>query len=178
MNIPNTITILRIIAIPVFVCLLIYERLISALFIFIAAGVTDAIDGLIARFFRQQTTTGAYLDPIADKLMLASGYITLAAKGMIPTWLAVIVVGRDFVIAFGILFLQLTEHKVEIKPLVISKVTTFSQIFTVCWAILVPRSTFFAAFFPYPIAVTAALTCLSGLQYVYIGNTYLNEKGG
>jgi cardiolipin synthase (CMP-forming) len=178
MNIPNTLTIVRILSIPVFVICLLYDRLFIALLIFIGAGVTDGLDGLIARVYRQKTTAGAYLDPIADKLLLTTAYVVLAVLMIIPSWLTVIVIARDVIIALGILILHLTSRKFEVKPLFISKTSTFSQIVTVAWALLAPYSLFFKGLLPYLIWLTAVLTCISGLQYIYIGTKYLNEKGG
>jgi cardiolipin synthase len=178
MNIPNTLTIVRILSIPVFVICLLYDRLMIALFIFIGAGITDALDGLIARVYRQKTATGAYLDPLADKLLLATAYVVLAILGIIPSWLTVIVIARDVIIALGILILHLTSRSFEVKPFFISKTSTFSQIVTIAWALIAPYSLFFKGLLPYLIWVTAALTCISGLQYIYIGTKYLNEKGG
>jgi cardiolipin synthase len=178
MNIPNTLTIIRIVSIPAFVICLLYDRLVIALLIFVGAGITDGLDGLIARAYRQKTTIGTYLDPIADKLMLTTAFIVLAIVGGIPVWLTVIVIARDVIIALGVLILYLTAHRVEIRPVVIGKASTVFQIVTIAWALLVPYSLFFKSFLPYVIWITVALTCLSGLQYIYIGATYLDEKGG
>jgi cardiolipin synthase len=177
MNIPNTLTIIRILSIPAFVICLLYDRLIIALLIFVGAGITDGLDGWIARFYRQRTTIGAYLDPLADKLLLTTAFIVLAILGNIPSWLTAIVIARDVIIALGILILFLTSHRVEIKPVMTGKTSTFFQIVTIAWALLAPYSLFFKSFLPYCIWVTAALTCMSGLQYIYIGTKYLNEKG-
>lgn len=178
MNIPNTLTILRILSIPVFVICLLDGRLFIAFLIFVGAGITDGLDGLIARVYHQKTTSGAYLDPIADKLMLVTAFIVLAIVESIPSWLTVIVIARDVIIALGVLILLLTGYRVEIKPVFIGKTSTVSQIVTIAWALLVPYSLFFKSFLSYVIWTTVALTCLSGLQYIYIGATYLDEKGG
>jgi cardiolipin synthase len=178
MNIPNTLTIIRILLIPAFVICLLYDRPVIALLIFVGAGITDGIDGWIARVYRQRTTIGAYLDPIADKLLLTTAFIVLAILGTIPGWLTVIVIARDVIIGLGILILFLTSHRLEIKPVLIGKTSTFFQIVTIAWALLAPYSLFFKNLLPYLIWATAALTCVSGLQYIYIGTKYLNEKGG
>jgi len=178
MNAPNAITILRILSIPFFIICLIYGRPFIALLIFVGAGITDGLDGLIARVYRQRTPTGQYLDPIADKLMLTSAFIILAVLGMIPSWLTVIVLARDVIIVLGILILFLTSHRVTINPLFISKTATCFQIATIVWALLAPYSLFLKSTLPYIIWVTAILTCITGLQYIYIGTKYLNEQGG
>jgi cardiolipin synthase len=178
MNVPNLLTILRILAIPVFVICLLYGRLVMALLVFVGAGITDGLDGLIARVYRQRTPMGEYLDPIADKLLLTSAFIALAVMRIIPGWLTVIVIARDVIIVLGIVILLLTSHRVEIKPLFISKTATCFQIATIVWALLAPYSLFMRGVLPYVIWVTAILTCITGFQYIYIGTKYLNEQGG
>jgi cardiolipin synthase len=177
MNIPNIITIVRILSVPVFVICLLYDRLVIALLIFVGAGISDGLDGWIARVYGQKTTMGAYLDPIADKLLLTTAYVVLAILGNIPGWLTVTVIARDVVIALGILVLYLTSHRVEIKPVFIGKTSTFVQIVTIAWALVATSSPFFQSSLPHLIWLTAALACLSGLQYIYIGIKYLSEKG-
>ncbi|MGC9022478.1 MAG: CDP-alcohol phosphatidyltransferase family protein, partial [Dissulfurimicrobium sp.] len=89
MNIPNLFTLIRIVLIPILIIFLINGRFFEALIVFSLAGVTDALDGLIARMLRQKTKIGAILDPIADKLLLTSSYVTLAVVGRLPNWLAI-----------------------------------------------------------------------------------------
>jgi hypothetical protein len=96
MNIPNLITLLRIILVPIIVILLIQGFFLKALIVFVVAGLSDALDGFLARVLHQQTVLGAYLDPIADKALLASSFVTLSILHIIPSWLAVIVISRDF----------------------------------------------------------------------------------
>jgi cardiolipin synthase len=177
-NVPNTLSILRILSIPVFVIFLLYDRFFVALLIFIGAGITDGLDGLIARVFNQKTAIGAYLDPIADKLMLITSFIVLAILRIIPGWLTVIVISRDVIILLGVLLLQLTSHKVEIKPIFIGKASTVMQLVTIAWALVTQFSMVMKSVFPAIIWVTAGLTALSGLFYIYIGTKYFNELGG
>jgi cardiolipin synthase len=178
MNLPNTLTILRILSIPVFVICLLYDRFFIALLIFIGAGITDGLDGLIARFCHQRTAIGAYLDPIADKLMLTTAFIVLAVLGIIPSWLTVIVITRDVIILLGILILHLTSHQVKINPIFLGKTSTVLQIVTIGWALLTPSSIVMKTLFPAIMWVTAGLIALSGLHYIYIGTKYFNEQGG
>jgi cardiolipin synthase len=177
-NLPNFLTILRILAIPVFVICLLYGRFLTALLVFIGAGITDGLDGWIARVYHQRTPTGAYLDPIADKLMMITAFIVLAVLHLIPQWLTVIVITRDVIIVLGILLLFLTARPVEIKPLFIGKATTVFQIVTIAWALVTPYSSFMHDALRYIIWGTTVLTCITGLQYIYIGTKYLNEQGG
>ena len=178
MNVPNTLTILRILSIPVFVIFLLYNRFFIALLIFIGAGITDGLDGWIARVYHQRTTIGAYLDPIADKLMLTTSFIVLAILGIIPGWLTVIVIARDVIILLGISVLHLTAHKVEIKPIFMGKASTVLQLAAIAWSLVTPFSPVMTSIFPAIVWVTAAVTTLSGLHYIYIGTKYLNEQGG
>ncbi|MBW2039612.1 MAG: CDP-alcohol phosphatidyltransferase family protein [Deltaproteobacteria bacterium] len=178
MNLPNTLTILRILSIPVFTICLLYDHLFSALLIFVGAGITDALDGLIARLYNQRTTLGAYLDPIADKLLLTTAFVGLAILGIVPGWLTVIVIARDVVILLGILILILTSHKVEINPIFLSKITTVFQTLTIIGALLTPQIPFIRGSLPYLIWLTTFLTCFSGFQYIHIGSKLFNEKGG
>jgi cardiolipin synthase len=178
MNVPNLLTMLRILLIPVFVISLLYEHLFLAFLVFVGAGITDGLDGWIARVYRQKTPVGEYLDPIADKLLLTCAFVILAVLRIIPGWVTVIVIARDVIIVVGVLILRLTSHRVTIRPTFISKAATCFQIATIACALLTPYSPFLKSVFPSIIWVTGIITCLTGLQYIYIGTQYLNEQGG
>lgn len=167
MNIPNLLTISRILLVPVFIIFIINNEFDKALLIFIIAGLTDSIDGLIARLFNQKTQLGAYLDPAADKLLLTSAYITLAIKNILPNWLSVIVVSRDVIILLGIVVLVLMNKEVKIKPSIISKITTALQILTVIFVILTAGAPS-AVILPL-IVLTTVFTIASGIDYIYRG---------
>ena len=111
MNLPNILTLLRVLLIPLFVILIINKHLDWALLTFAIAGITDGLDGLIARLTHQRTELGAYLDPIADKLLLFAGFISLAIIEVIPSWLVVIVIARDVIILMG--FLVMYPHRIS-----------------------------------------------------------------
>jgi cardiolipin synthase len=133
------------------------------------AGITDALDGLIARWLNQRTELGAHLDPIADKLLLMAAFVSLAIYKIIPSWLTVIVISRDVLILLGIAVLFITGVKVQIKPSLVSKATTLFQLLTIFLVLLhreFPRITGIIPFFYW---LTAILTILSGLHYVYTG---------
>jgi cardiolipin synthase len=174
-SIPNILTITRILLTPLFVILLIKHMLWQALLVFALAGITDALDGSIARYFNQRTVLGAYLDPVADKLLLISSFICLAVLGLIPSWLTVIVITRDIIIVLGIAILTLTEKKYEIKPSIISKFTTATQLITVFLTLLSPYWTEYSVMRVGLYWVTAVLTTLSGLHYIYVGMQRLQE---
>ncbi|MEH6404451.1 MAG: CDP-alcohol phosphatidyltransferase family protein [Sneathiella sp.] len=128
MNIPNSITLARIVTVPFIVWLILREEMTLAFIFFLLSGVSDALDGLIAKQFDLVTKLGKYLDPIADKILLVSIYITLGVKGYLPSWLVILVVSRDFLIVGGILFSYLLEKRLVIAPIMISKINTFCQI--------------------------------------------------
>jgi cardiolipin synthase len=177
MNIPNLITLLRIILVPIIVILLIQGFFLKALIVFVVAGLSDALDGFLARVLHQQTVLGAYLDPIADKALLASSFVTLSILHIIPSWLAVIVISRDFIILLGISVLSIMSISVEIRPTFISKVTTALQLITVLLALSL-RCLPYAVNGIWPLAlywVTALFTIVSGLNYMARGMELINH---
>jgi cardiolipin synthase (CMP-forming) len=174
-SIPNILTLVRILLTPVFVILLLRDMFSTALLVFAVAGISDGLDGLIARYMNQRTTLGSYLDPAADKLLLISAFIAMAVLGIIPDWLMVIVITRDVVIVLGLAILTLTEKKYEIKPTLDSKCTTAIQILMIFVSLYDPVHTQLAMLHPVLLWGTAVITTLSGLHYIYIGMNILQE---
>jgi len=177
MNIPNFLSLIRIILVPVFVIFLIQDEYYNALIIFVIAGLTDVLDGTMARLLNAQTKLGSYLDPIADKLLLTTSFVTLAILGIVPSWLTVIVMSRDFIILLGIAILSLMSVPFEIKPALISKVTTALQIGTIFFALLYKAVTHD---FNYDWTLTlfwltALFTIASGLVYIIRGIKIINR---
>src|SRR2546428_11469794 len=128
MNLPNSLTVLRIILIPFFVGFLIYGHYGLALLTLIVAGITDILDGVIARMANQRTKLGAYLDPLADKLLLTSAFVTLSILHLVPIWVAIIVLSRDLIIVAGTLLLHMTQTPLEVAPTALGKGTTLAQL--------------------------------------------------
>jgi cardiolipin synthase len=128
MNLANTLTIFRLCLVPVVIVAIGQGEWRLAFVAFVAAGLTDAIDGWVARRFDQRTELGAYLDPLADKALLVSIYVTLAIQGLLPSWLAVLVVSRDVMIVGAVILSWLLDRPVEINPLRLSKWNTLGQI--------------------------------------------------
>lgn len=128
MNIPNILTLLRILLVPVVVWAISQGQMGVALAAFVVAGVTDAVDGYIAKHFNQQTELGAYLDPLADKTLIVSIYVSLAIFGFIPPWVAILVVSRDIMIVGAVVLSTLVEKPLPIHPLMVSKANTAAQI--------------------------------------------------
>jgi cardiolipin synthase len=174
-SIPNILTVIRILLTPLFVIFLQRGQFPYALIVFAVAGLTDGLDGLIARCLNQRTALGAFLDPIADKLLLVTAYVALAVLSVIPAWVAVVVIARDVIIVMGIAVLTLTEKKYEIKPSFVSKFTTTAQIATVLISLFDPTQSAFKHFHSTIQWITACLTILSGLHYVYLGMRILQE---
>src|SRR5580658_3919586 len=127
-NLPNLITLARMLMTPLAVMMIISQRFLPAFLIFILAGVSDAIDGFIAKNFDLRTELGAYLDPLADKALLVSIYVTLAISGVVPTALAILVVSRDLMILAAVVVSWLLNNPVAIRPVLVSKINTTAQI--------------------------------------------------
>ncbi len=169
MNLPNALTVLRILLIPFFVGFLTYGHYRWALATLLAAGITDILDGVIARMANQRTKLGAYLDPLADKLLLTSAFVTLSVLHLVPGWVAIITVSRDLVIVAGTLLLHVTQTPIEVVPTALGKATTLVQLSYLVLAltmIALPMGT--DDLMPL-LMLMLALTVVSGLQYVYRG---------
>ena len=128
MNLPNFITLARLLSVPLAVWLILEGALTAAFWTFVAAGVSDAIDGFIAKRFDTRTEIGALLDPIADKSLLVSVYVTLGIAGYLPAWLVILVVFRDFLIVGGFLLVRAMSQAMRSEPLIVSKLNTALQI--------------------------------------------------
>jgi cardiolipin synthase (CMP-forming) len=127
-SIPNFITLARVFIVPVVFWLLLSGRTQAAFILFVAAGASDAIDGFLAKRFGWQTELGAYLDPLADKLLVVSIFIALGVRGELPSWLVIAVVSRDILIVTAVVLSWLLGHPVRIEPLTVSKANTVAQL--------------------------------------------------
>ena len=167
LSIPNLITLGRILLVPVVVWAIASGAMWIAFVLFLAAGVSDAVDGYLAKRFNMTTELGAYLDPLADKALIVSIYITLGIYGLIPGWLVILVVSRDIMIVGAVMLSWLVGTPVKVKPLLVSKLNTAAQIVFAC---VVLGTLGFA--YPLPkvslvlMALVAALTLLSVAAYV------------
>ena len=175
MNLPNILTILRILLVPVFINLLIYGLYPSALGIFLLASFTDGLDGIIARTANQRTTLGTYLDPMADKLLLTTAFIALSVLQFIPVWVSVIVVSRDIILVLGALVLHLAQTQFIVAPTPLGKATTFLQLLYVILILsLIVLNKHTNLEQPLVFALLL-LTVASGLHYIYRGIRPLNN---
>ena len=128
MSIPNLITLARILSVPVMVWAIMTGWMLAAFLLFLAAGVSDAIDGYLAKRFGMTSELGAYLDPLADKALIVSIYVTLGVSGEIPVWLVILVVSRDIMIDGAVLLARLVGRPLPRKPLLVSKLNTAAQL--------------------------------------------------
>jgi cardiolipin synthase (CMP-forming) len=167
---PNLITLARLLAVPLMVWLILQDKFTAAFWVFAAAGVSDAIDGFIAKNFGARTVVGGFLDPLADKALLVSVYVTLGYRGQVENWLVILIVFRDVLIIGGAILYQTMTQALTMQPLLVSKVNTAAQI---ALAILLLAKLGFGMTDSYGIIagmvhVVAASTLLSGGAYVAI----------
>jgi cardiolipin synthase len=179
LTIPNFLTLLRIIAIPVFLILVNGHRYAAALVLFMAAGITDTIDGVIARLTDSRSELGATMDPLADKLLLISSFVMLTWLGALPSWLLILVLTRDVVVLSGYLVIYFVSTPMEVDPTFIGKLNTFNEMFTIGFALLtlarpeLPMTTVNLGMW----YLTAATTTISGVHYVYSGLLWYQRQG-
>ena len=168
LSVPNALSLLRIILTPLIAYAIIENHLGLALGVMTVAGLTDMLDGAIARYFNQRTLVGAYLDPLADKLMLISAIVALFINGKVPLFLFLAVIFRDVIIVIGAILYEVVTHKLEMQPTFTSKATTFFQIVLVIVALLTPLVSLPAWLKPAMIWLTFGFTCFSGVQYMLL----------
>lgn len=176
MNWANRVTIFRILLVPVFVTSILYYNLGLAIAVFMTAAATDALDGYLARSRGEKTRLGAILDPIADKMLLVSAFISLSmVSGLpdhlrMPVYVPMVVISRDVIILLGAVVIYMNNGSIEVRPTGISKVTTFFQMLTIV-------SVLFGFVHSAWIWNTAVLlTVISGIGYIKIGSLQINGK--
>jgi len=181
-TIPNLLSLLRMGLTPLFLISVVNGQAVAALATFAAAGITDALDGYIARTYGQQSRLGAYLDPIADKMLLMSAYVVLAVPGLhtgalIPVWVTVLVIARDLIILTIALVSYLALGTRRFQPNLLSKVNTIVQVVTAIailasgvWLQLIP----FVWWLPYAVA---ASTVASGVSYLHERAVQVERSG-
>ncbi len=176
MNWAIAITLARILIIPVFTISLVnyiggYDKYrVFAVILFSIAGISDFLDGFIAKVFHQETELGRFLDPIADKLLLISAFVMLAVVSLVPVWVVIVVITRDIIILFGCIIIYFILDDIEIRPRILSKATTFIQMITILFVLVrnpYARYLWFA---------TAIATTASGLDYIVSAILKIEEK--
>jgi cardiolipin synthase len=162
LNLPNLITIARILLVPVMVWAIASHAMAAAFGLFLAAGLSDAVDGFLAKRFGMTSELGAYLDPLADKILIVSTYISLGITGAIPRWLVILVVSRDLLIVGGVMLSWILGNPVKVKPLLVSKLNTVAQIVLAALVLAALGFAFDARLAEeFLMALVAALTLLS-----------------
>jgi cardiolipin synthase (CMP-forming) len=169
LNLPNLITLGRLMLVPLAIWLILEVHYATAFWVFVGAGVSDGLDGFIAKRFNRRTRLGAVLDPIADKTLLVSVYVTLGWVGALPKWIVILVVFRDVMIIGGFLLIQTTAAPKRFDPLYISKLNTLAQIALIGFVLAQQGMGFGASAVRLEFYLTfgvAATTVLSGLSYL------------
>lgn len=173
MGLPNWLTALRIVLIPVFVLLMVYRRPGWALGVFAVAALTDALDGWVARSRGLQSRLGAFLDPLADKLLLTAGFLTLTYLRVLPAWVTIVVLSRDLMLVVGALLIHVMGGRLTPRPSLAGKLATFFQVLTVLLGLTVRYLAAPMLLVP-AMWVAAAFTIVSGIQYLVQGMRYLH----
>lgn len=178
---PNAISLLRAMLVPVIVWLMLSGEHRLALYVFALAAISDAADGFVAKRFGQTSELGAYLDPLADKLLLVSTFVTLAGQSHVPIWLAVLVVARDLAIIIAVLLAALVRKPLAIQPSRISKANTVLQVLTVLFILLrlagLASGATAAMAEQAMIMVTGVLTALSLASYLRTWFQHMQDEG-
>lgn len=185
-TLPNLLTIIRMALIPVFVSLLFYQRFLLALGVFVIAGITDGLDGLLARRFHQQSPLGRILDPIADKMMLVTSFVVLSMRNVFPTplpkhlpipfWVTITVISRDVFILVGAAAINMVSGFRAFRPSFLGKLSTVVQIVAVATVILAAQIRVGTGYYlPTVYMCVFAFTLLSGIHYVFFVSRLLND---
>jgi cardiolipin synthase (CMP-forming) len=176
----NQLTLLRMLLIPAFVILVVYGHLGWALVVFATAGITDGLDGLIARRSGQKTSLGAWLDPMADKLLLVTTFIVLTLPGLglanrLPIWLTVLIISRDVVIVLTVAIISLAIGPRTFRPTIFGKVATATYIVTAVIAMLFNYRGYHSIVVDVAIWASLAITLVSGLHYMWYARRIIDE---
>lgn len=168
MNLPNTISISRLLCVPLVVWLILVDRMGAAFWVSLVAALSDAVDGIIAKRFHMVTVLGGFLDPIADKALLVCIYVALGHEGYLPVWLVILVVFRDALIIGGAILFHTLTQSLTMKPLMVSKLNTVAQL---TLAVVVLAAAAFniddSSVRPLLIIAVGATTAASGAAYVF-----------
>jgi cardiolipin synthase len=167
----NQLTLLRVVLIPAFVILVVYGYFGWALVVFVTAGLTDALDGLLARWWRQKTSLGAWLDPMADKLLLVTTFVVLTIPGLglanrLPIWLTVLIISRDVVIVLTVAIVNLAVGPRTFRPSIYGKIATAVYIVTAVVAMFFNYLGYPSVLVDIGVYLSLAITLVSGLHYI------------
>jgi cardiolipin synthase (CMP-forming) len=179
LTVPNQLTFLRLAFLPFFIMAIHYDRYMLALGILLAAGISDGLDGLLARGLNQRTPLGAYLDPIADKLLMSSSYLILALHGKIKWWLVILVMGRDVLLLVAAAVVLITAGYRPFPPSLYGKATTFFEILLIVLVLLLAVWPKHALWIARQLCtyLVAAFVILSGFHYSIVVSRRLHAGG-
>jgi cardiolipin synthase len=177
---PNLLSVLRILLTPVFVLLLVSDKLWPAFYVFLAAGATDALDGFTARALKLKSNLGLWLDPIGDKVLLTAAFVvlTLPALGLpntLPLWLTALCIGRDLAIALSAMIIMALRGKRTFRPVLTGKASTVCQVFLMYFVLYLNATGKSPQSLGWLYVLTALLTAASFVQYAFIGVRMLRE---
>jgi cardiolipin synthase len=186
LTVPNLLTVFRMVLIPVFVTMLFYQRFIVALAVFACAGLTDGLDGLLARRFDQRSQLGTVLDPIADKLMMVTAFIVLSMRSIfpapvpshlpVPFWVTIAVISRDVFIIVGAAAINIMTGFRGFRPSWLGKVNTTVQIVAIAAIMFAASFPFYSGYYlPTVYATVFTFAIFSGLHYIFFASKLLNE---
>jgi cardiolipin synthase len=185
-TVPNLLTVFRMALIPVFVSLIFYQKFLLALAAFVLAGITDGLDGLLARRFHQQSPLGRILDPVADKMMLVTSFVVLSMRSVfpapmpkhlpVPFWVTITVISRDVFILVGAAAINMVTGFRGFQPSLLGKISTAVQILAVA-AVMVAAQTRIGAGYYLPTLYTSVFTLalVSGIHYIFFVSRLLNQ---
>jgi cardiolipin synthase len=168
-NLPNILTLARILLLPFFAATIIYKQYELALAVFVAASVTDLLDGLIARIRKQITYFGRILDPVADKFFLITSFILMSAAGFVPKWLTIVVISKDAFVLTGCMILYLVTHSLKIEPTVLGKLASACQFILIGLVLLLINIDKTVQVHISVFIFVAFITGASGIHYIYKG---------
>ena len=166
----------RIVIIPILITAIIYSQYQYALYLFVIAALTDMLDGLFARLTNQKTPFGTFLDPLADKFLLVSSFILFSVYGWIPKWYAIIAISRDIIVVIGCFLLYMITNSLKVEPVFLGKVAIALQLLLLTYVLLHINIVRLPAVHESFFILSAALTAISGLQYIYKGFKLTNAQ--
>jgi cardiolipin synthase len=186
-TLPNLLTVFRMALIPVFVSLLFYQKFVLALAVFVVAGITDGLDGLLARRFHQQSPLGRILDPVADKMMLVTSFVVLSMRNVfpapipkhlpVPFWVTITVISRDVFILIGAAAINMVTGFRGFQPSLPGKISTVVQIIAVALVILAAQTRVGTGYYLPTIYTTVfTLALVSGVHYIFFVSRLMNER--
>jgi len=168
-NLPNILTLARILLLPFFAATLLYGEYKIALLVFVSASVTDFLDGLIARIRKQETYFGKILDPVADKLFLITSFVLMSVSGLMPKWLTVVVISKDVIVLTGSMILYLVTHSLKIEPTFFGKLASACQFVLIGLVLLLLNFREAVQVHLSVFIFVAVVTAVSAVHYIYKG---------